>query len=193
MSGKPALGAWAAEGVAAKWTKTEDRWVALTSPGWAPGRGRRCSARPVSRPLQPALFLPPRLLDISEAQWRIVRDILQRIVPARQVWAFGSRARHKAKPFSDLDLVIMGEQPLPIEESAALADEFSQSDLPWKVDVVDWATTSAPFRRVIEQDKVVVQDGPDGAQASLVAPFTPAPEPSGAAPGGRGRRPGRSG
>lgn len=132
-------------------------------------------------------------LDISEAQWRIVRDILQRIVPARQVWAFGSRARHKAKPFSDLDLVIMGEQPLPIEKSAALADEFSQSDLPWKVDVVDWATTSAPFRRVIERDKVVVQDGHEGSQASLVAPLTPAPEPSDAAPGGRGRRPGRNG
>lgn len=31
-------------------------------------------------------------LDISEAQWQIVRDILRRIVPARQVWAFGSRA-----------------------------------------------------------------------------------------------------
>ena len=57
------LGVWAAEGVAAKWTKTEDRWVAPTSPGWAPGRGRRCSARQVSRPLQPALFLPPRLLS----------------------------------------------------------------------------------------------------------------------------------
>ena len=27
------LGAWAAEGVAAKWAKTEDRWVAPTSPG----------------------------------------------------------------------------------------------------------------------------------------------------------------
>jgi type I restriction enzyme S subunit len=132
-------------------------------------------------------------LDISEAQWQIVRDILRRIVPARQVWAFGSRVTHKANAFYDLDLVIIGEKPLPIEESAALADEFSQSDLPWKVDVVDWATTSAPFRQVIERDKVVVQDGHEGAQASLVAPFTPAPEPSGAAPGGRGRRLGRNG
>lgn len=104
-------------------------------------------------------------LDISENQWKIVRDILRRIVPARQVWAFGSRATHKAKTFSDLDLVVIGEQPLPIEESAALADEFSQSDLPWKVDVVDWATTSAPFRQVIERDKVVVQDGHEGEQA----------------------------
>jgi type I restriction enzyme, S subunit len=100
-------------------------------------------------------------LDISEAQWQIVRDILRRIVPARQVWAFGSRATHKAKTFSDLDLLILGDQSLPIEKSAALADEFSQSDLPWKVDVVDWATTSAPFRQLIEQDKVVVQDGPE--------------------------------
>jgi hypothetical protein len=63
--GEAALGVWAAEGVAAKWAKTEDRWVAPTSPGWAPGRWRRCPERPVSRPLQPALVLPPRLLAAS--------------------------------------------------------------------------------------------------------------------------------
>ena len=52
-------------------------------------------------------------LDISEAQWQIVRDILRRIVPARQVWAFGSRATHKAKTFSDLDLVILASSLCP--------------------------------------------------------------------------------
>lgn len=31
-----------------------------------------------------------------------------------------------------------------------------ESDLPMKVDVVDWATTSENFRRVIAKDKVVV-------------------------------------
>jgi hypothetical protein len=31
--------------------------------------------------------------------------------------------------------------------------------LPWKVDLVDWATTSPSFRRIIEQDRVIVADG----------------------------------
>jgi len=31
--------------------------------------------------------------------------------------------------------------------------------LPWKVDVIDWITTSESFRSIIEKDKVVIQSG----------------------------------
>jgi len=41
-----------------------------------------------------------------------------------------------------------------LDLSSALAEDFAQSDLPWKVDVVDWATTSEGFRKIIEQDCV---------------------------------------
>jgi len=78
-------------------------------------------------------------------------------VPQHEVWAFGSRAKWTAKPYSDLDLAVITDQPLPLKTSANLSDDFSESDLPWKVDVVDWATTRAPFRKIIERDKVVVQ------------------------------------
>ena len=78
-------------------------------------------------------------------------------MPQHEVWAFGSRAKWTAKPYSDLDLAVITDQPLPLKTSANLSDDFSESDLPWKVDVVDWATTRAPFRKIIERDKVVVQ------------------------------------
>lgn len=97
---------------------------------------------------------PP--IDILPEHWIIVRDILRKHVPQYTVWAFGSRARGGAKPFSDLDLAILTEQPLPLEVSAALAEDFSESDLPYKVDLVDWATTGESFRQIIERDKVVV-------------------------------------
>jgi type I restriction enzyme S subunit len=51
----------------------------------------------------------------------------------------------------------MTDEPLPLAVRAALADDFSESDLPWKVDVIDWATTSASFRRIIEGHRVVIQ------------------------------------
>jgi type I restriction enzyme S subunit len=100
---------------------------------------------------------PP--IDVSPENWRIVRDILRRHVPQFDVWAFGSRTRWAAKDYSDLDLAIITDQPLSLSLSAALGDDFSESDLPWKVDVVDWATTSESFRKIIERDKVVVQEG----------------------------------
>ena len=98
---------------------------------------------------------PP--IDIRPDHWQIVRRILRCHVPGYEVWAFGSRAARTAKPYSDLDLAIIGDRPLPLSVRAALADDFSESDLPWRVDIVDWATTSAPLRLRIEQNKVVVQ------------------------------------
>lgn len=97
-------------------------------------------------------------IDIRPDHWAIVRDILQRHVPQYAVWAFGSRAKWTAKEYSDLDLAIITNNPLPLTTSAALAEDFSESDLPWKVDIVDWAETSETFRQIIERDRVVVQE-----------------------------------
>lgn len=96
-------------------------------------------------------------IDITPAQWQIVQNILQKYVPQYVVWAFGSRVNMTARPYSDLDLVIITQQPLPLMISAALNEAFSESDLPWKVDIVDWANTNLSFRTLIEQDKVVLQ------------------------------------
>ncbi len=97
-------------------------------------------------------------IDIRPDYWDIVRDILQKHVPQYAVWAFGSRAKWTAKEYSDLDLSIITDKPLSLDVSASLSDDLSESDLPWKVDIVDWASTSESFRKVIERDKVVVQE-----------------------------------
>lgn len=96
-------------------------------------------------------------IDITPEQWAIVQEILQRHLPQFDVWAFGSRTTGKAKQYSDLDLVVMTHEPLDWRISAALGDDFAESDLPFKVDIVDWSATSTAFRKIIEKDKVVLQ------------------------------------
>ncbi|MDE3071704.1 MAG: nucleotidyltransferase domain-containing protein [Pseudomonadota bacterium] len=98
-------------------------------------------------------------LDLSPTQLRIVREILARHADGLTVWAFGSRARGCAKPYSDLDLALITDRPMDLARQTALADAFEQSDLPCRVDLVDWATTGEAFRRIIERDHVVVQPG----------------------------------
>ena len=83
-------------------------------------------------------------------------------VPQYEVRAFGARAKRKAKPYSDLDLAVITERPLAV--SAALAEDFSEFDLPWKADVVDLATTSEAFRKVIKRGEVVMQKGNRGKE-----------------------------
>lgn len=101
------------------------------------------------------MSIPP--IDITKEDWEIVRDILRRHVPDRTVWAFGSRAKGTAWRYSDLDLAIITETPLPFDIAGAMREDFSESDLPFRVDILDWATTSDQFRRIVEQDKVVLQ------------------------------------
>jgi type I restriction enzyme S subunit len=98
---------------------------------------------------------PP--IAIRPGDWQIVRAILQQWIPSHEVWAFGSRVKGTAKPFSDLDLAVIGDTPLASDVFAALSEAFSESDLPWKVDIVDWARTGEAFRAIIARDKVVLQ------------------------------------
>ena len=87
----------------------------------------------------------------------IVRRILSAHVPECQVWAFGSRVSGPAKPFSDLDLAVISDTPLGARRLALLADAFAESDLPIKVDVVEWARTPESLRAEITQHHAIMQ------------------------------------
>jgi predicted nucleotidyltransferase len=91
------------------------------------------------------------MLDLSPPQLAEVRRILAAHLPGRTVWAFGSRASDSAKPFSDLDLAIIGDEPVDFHTLSSLKDAFAESNLPFRVDLVDWATTAENFRQIIRQ------------------------------------------
>ncbi|MGN7610538.1 nucleotidyltransferase family protein [Magnetococcales bacterium HHB-1] len=98
----------------------------------------------------------PPPIDIRPDHWEIVRSILKEHIPDREVWAFGSRAKWIARKYSDLDLCILGKESLDLERQACLEEAFSESDLPFKVDVVDWASTAESFRKIIEKERVIL-------------------------------------
>ena len=96
-------------------------------------------------------------IDISPKDLDSVQAILRKYVPEYEVRAFGSRVRWTAQKTSDLDLAIMTHAPLTAMRMADLKEAFSESDLPFKVDVLDWAATKDSFRQIIRQDYVVIQ------------------------------------
>ena len=90
-------------------------------------------------------------IDVAPRAVEIVLDVLARHLPDREVRLIGSRVTGRAKPFSDLDLVIMGDEPLALRALAELRDAFDDSELPFTVDIVEWASASEAFRRVIAE------------------------------------------
>ncbi len=84
-------------------------------------------------------------LALTDKERAIVVDVLARLVPEASVSAFGSRATGRPKRFSDLDLAIAASGPLEVSRLAALAEAFDESDLPFKVDVVDLCAADPAF------------------------------------------------
>ncbi|MEO6095842.1 MAG: nucleotidyltransferase domain-containing protein [Fibrobacteria bacterium] len=97
-------------------------------------------------------------LDIGPDYLAEVRGILERQVPGITVWAFGSRVNGRARRYSDLDLALVGREPLPKETLWALRESFSDSDLPFRVDVIDLATVSSEFKSAVESNHGVLQN-----------------------------------
>ena len=113
-----------------------------------------------------------RRVDIRPDHLEIVRNVLRQHLPTRRVVAFGSRATWTAKEYSDLDLAILGDEPVPLDAVAALAEGFGESDLPFKVDVAVWVDVNNHLRQVIRRDGVDVQlpeAGTHGSNAPIPA------------------------
>jgi predicted nucleotidyltransferase len=65
----------------------------------------------------------------------------------------------KAKPYSDLDLAVMDNRPSTPREVAKLKTAFSESKLPFKVDVLEWNNISEEFKKIVEREYQVIQEG----------------------------------
>ncbi|MEK7130738.1 MAG: nucleotidyltransferase domain-containing protein [Patescibacteria group bacterium] len=79
-----------------------------------------------------------------------IKGILQRFIDFKKykVFVFGSRAAGKARKFSDYDIGVIGQKPLDFKKIALIKGEFEESDLPYRVDVVDFSTVSKNFKNI---------------------------------------------
>ena len=96
----------------------------------------------------------PRPMHVEAGWFPILRAILQTHgIPLKEVFAFGSRVHGRnLKRFSDLDLCIQTDKALDGDLLLRLGLAFAESDLPIKVDVIDWARTKPAFQEAIADD-----------------------------------------
>lgn len=91
-------------------------------------------------------------IDMRPQDLEIVLTILRNYLPqSAKVWVFGSRAKGKAHRGSDLDLAIDAHRSLTSKEKNQLGNAFYESNLPYKVDIVDMQNVSDTFRPYIMQ------------------------------------------
>ncbi len=65
-----------------------------------------------------------------------------------KIFLFGSRATGINRPGSDFDVGIMGKEPVGLETLGLIDEEIDNSNIPYKVDVVDFARVSEGFKKL---------------------------------------------
>jgi len=91
------------------------------------------------------------MIQLLAGQITLVKNILTQYLPSHKTYVFGSRATNKAQKFSDLDLCIDGEK-ISFTQMINLKEAFSESDIPYFVDIVQKATISETFYNHIKSD-----------------------------------------
>ena len=93
------------------------------------------------------------MIHVRDWERTEVVKILSTCLQNATVVVFGSRYKGNHKPYSDLDLAIMKADKtiLTLKEYGDLKEAFEESDLNFRVDLVDYWRVSQPFRAMIDR------------------------------------------
>lgn len=93
-------------------------------------------------------------IAISNSQKTEIISILSKFNLETIAFAYGSRTKNTHRKYSDLDIVLKNKTPLAKETIWNLHEEFSESSLPFQIEVRDWSILSPEFQNRIEDDLV---------------------------------------
>lgn len=92
---------------------------------------------------------------LTDDQYQFVLD--QVVKPLKkydaQVYCFGSRARGDHQPYSDLDLMVESDKAVPIERLSQIIDSMTESNFPYKVDLVRRSDFAESYIKSYLQDR----------------------------------------
>ena len=92
------------------------------------------------------------MLHMEERHLKIVQEILRKY--PYDFYAFGSRVKGLQRALSDLDLAF--KDPIPLNIISTIEEDFKESDLPFKLDLVDFSSCTQEFKERIEKDLVLI-------------------------------------
>lgn len=96
------------------------------------------------------------MIKVNSIQLLIIKQILRKYLYDEEIRVFGSRISIKAKRYSDLDLVIVGKKKINPKILLKIKEDFEESDIPFRIDILDWHTISDNFRKIINKNYKII-------------------------------------
>lgn len=95
------------------------------------------------------------MFGLEDRHLNFIKDMLKKHIPNpdAKFYVFGSRAKGKNRPYSDIDIAIDCSD-LTLERKLKLESDFENSIFPYEVDIVDLNTIKESFKNIIKDDLV---------------------------------------
>ena len=74
---------------------------------------------------------------------------IKKVLPDVRIFVFGSRVNGSFRQYSDLDIVVKGNEIIPLDKISIIQGIFSECDLPYKVDLIDFYRVSEEFKQIM--------------------------------------------
>ena len=97
------------------------------------------------------------MLNVSPGQLSTIKQILAQYLSGCEVRAFGSRVNGSADSHSDIDLAVIAPGKMKLTTKTLLNEAFEESDLPFRVDIIDYNAVSDEFRAIINTKYEILQ------------------------------------
>ncbi|WP_010261326.1 nucleotidyltransferase family protein [Treponema primitia] len=100
--------------------------------------------------------MAPGAIALTSRDRDILISLIGQFLPRTPVWAFGSRVTGTFHPWSDLDLVVFtGAEQRP--QVSLLKEALDESNLPFRVDLLEWDGLPETFKENIKAAYVILQ------------------------------------
>lgn len=96
------------------------------------------------------------MIALEEEQLKLIQTILRKYFPNAEIRVFGSRYKHTNKPYSDVDIAIVGNEKIDMITYSRVKEELEESNVKYRVDLLDWNAIHEDFRKIIEEGYEII-------------------------------------
>ncbi len=97
------------------------------------------------------------MINVGKQYLETIKRVLHKHVNNAEIRVFGSRLNEDVKKYADLDMVIVAKEKIALKVVTRMKEELEESDIPFRVDILDWHEISNDFKKIINKNYEVLK------------------------------------
>lgn len=96
------------------------------------------------------------MIDAKDEEIEFISKTIKKHISDCEIRVFGSRIKGKARRYSDIDIAIITNGKIEWSILGKIGDEFAESEIPYRIDIIDWNAIDESFRKIIEEKYEII-------------------------------------